>query len=249
MSGCSTWARNCRSATAAANAVGVPVQQALQHDPAVAHVAVPGQVDPAEAAVGEAADHLVLTADEVARASASARTRTGCGTSGRTPRAGRAARRGPADRGPAVRAGAACARDHRVRSGRRRRRRPAGIVGTCVSPAPSRAPRNRVEVAPSLRVSFDPAWAARAEPSGVDASRLDARDTVDGVLIGSASLVTAGRRRRPTGSRCRRARAEPQTSQSPSTKVPVQPGWLQRAGGSGCRDRPARAAGEPQTSQ
>ena len=83
----------------------------------------------------------------------------------------------------------------------------AGIDGTWVRPAPSRAPRRRVDDVPSLRVSLEPAWAARAEPSGVEARRLDARETVDTELIGSGSaaalaLDDAG---------------EPQTSQYPST--------------------------------
>ena len=47
--------------------VGVAgVQQALHRHPAVGDVAVPAQVDPAEAAVREAAKHLVLPGDELA---------------------------------------------------------------------------------------------------------------------------------------------------------------------------------------
>ena len=47
--------------------VGVAgVQQALEHHPAVVHVAVDRQVDPAEAAVRDASLHFVLPADEVA---------------------------------------------------------------------------------------------------------------------------------------------------------------------------------------
>ena len=47
--------------------VRVPgVEQALEHHPAVADVAVPGQVDPAESAVRQAAEHLVLPGDEFA---------------------------------------------------------------------------------------------------------------------------------------------------------------------------------------
>ena len=42
------------------------VEQALEHHPPVADVAVPGQVDPAEAAVRDAAEHLVLPGDELA---------------------------------------------------------------------------------------------------------------------------------------------------------------------------------------
>ena len=47
--------------------VGVAgVEQTLEDDPAVRHVLVAGEVDPAEAAVGQAAGHLVLAGDEVA---------------------------------------------------------------------------------------------------------------------------------------------------------------------------------------
>ncbi len=47
--------------------VGVAgVDEALQHHPAVAHVAVDRQIDPAKAAVREAALHFVLPANEVA---------------------------------------------------------------------------------------------------------------------------------------------------------------------------------------
>ena len=41
------------------------VQQALEHHPAVAEVPVHAQVDPAEPAVGQAAEHLVLPADQL----------------------------------------------------------------------------------------------------------------------------------------------------------------------------------------
>src|ERR1039457_3858114 len=45
--------------------VGVPgVEQALQDPPAVADVAVLGQVDPAEPAMRQAAEHFVLAADQ-----------------------------------------------------------------------------------------------------------------------------------------------------------------------------------------
>ena len=42
------------------------VEQALEHHPAVVDVAVLGQIDPAEAAVGEAAEDLVLAGDQFA---------------------------------------------------------------------------------------------------------------------------------------------------------------------------------------
>ncbi len=41
------------------------VEQALEHDPAPAQVVVHSQVDPAEAAVGQAAEHLVLPGDQL----------------------------------------------------------------------------------------------------------------------------------------------------------------------------------------
>ena len=43
------------------------IEQALEHHPAAADVVVPGQVDPAEPAEGEAAEHLVLARHQVAR--------------------------------------------------------------------------------------------------------------------------------------------------------------------------------------
>ena len=42
------------------------IDQTLEHHPAVVHVAVDRQVDPAESAVRDAAPHLVLPADQVA---------------------------------------------------------------------------------------------------------------------------------------------------------------------------------------
>jgi hypothetical protein len=68
MFGCSTSARNLPFGHRGLHRVRVPgVEQALEHDPAVADVVVPGQVDPAEAAVREAAEHLVLPGHELAR--------------------------------------------------------------------------------------------------------------------------------------------------------------------------------------
>jgi hypothetical protein len=63
----------------------------------------------------------------------------------------------------------------------------AGTGGTVVSPAPRRAPRSRVDDVPTRRVIRDPDAAARADPMGADASRLEARDAVDGVLITPAA--------------------------------------------------------------
>jgi hypothetical protein len=49
-----------------------------------------------------------------------------------------------------------------------------------VIPAPRRAPRRRVDDVPTRRVTLLPPTLARAEPSAVDASWLEARDTVEG---------------------------------------------------------------------
>ena len=69
--------------------VGVAgVEQALEHDEAVGHVLVAGEVDPAEAAVGEAAGDLVLPADEVAGLQLGRERELACRTSGRSPRCG-----------------------------------------------------------------------------------------------------------------------------------------------------------------
>ena len=99
MLGCSTSARKRRSASAAAIASSSPrVEQALEHHPAVGDVAVPGQVDPAHAAVGQAADDLVLARRRGRRLRASARTRSGRRSCGRSPRCARARRRASARR-------------------------------------------------------------------------------------------------------------------------------------------------------
>ena len=57
----------------------------------------------------------------------------------------------------------------------------AGIGGIVVRPAPRRAPRSRCEEVPTRRVTVDPE-SARADPSAVEASRLEARETVDMLL-------------------------------------------------------------------
>ena len=64
----------------------------------------------------------------------------------------------------------------------------AGIGGIVVRPAPSRAPLSRFEEVPSRRVTLEPEI-ARADPRAVEASRLDARDTVDDVLAIPAGWV------------------------------------------------------------
>ncbi len=67
----------------------------------------------------------------------------------------------------------------------------AGTGGMDVSPAPRRAPRRRVDDVPTRRVTLLPPAVARAEPSAVDASWLEARDTVDGDWAMPAGDVAA----------------------------------------------------------
>ena len=94
MFGCSTSARRSTSAAAAAMASASPeLMQALEHDPAVVHVAVDRQVDPAEAAVCEAALHFVLAADEVAARKLGNERVSACRTGCRSLRVGPAVRR------------------------------------------------------------------------------------------------------------------------------------------------------------
>ena len=79
--------------------VGVPgVQQALEYHPAVADVAVAGQVDRAEAAVRQAAEHLVLPGDEFARLQLRAEREPGTAVTAEALGHSRAAVPVPADR-------------------------------------------------------------------------------------------------------------------------------------------------------
>jgi hypothetical protein len=95
----------------------------------------------------------------------------------------------------------------------------AGNDGMVVRPAPSRAVRSRWDSERTRRVLALPPRPARAEPRAVDASRLLARDIVDGELETPAGPVAA-----LTGSDSPEA---PQVSQYPSRILPLQPGWLQ----------------------
>ena len=82
----------------------------------------------------------------------------------------------------------------------------AGIAGTVVSPAPRRAPRRRVEEVPTRRVTPVLPRPARAEPRAVDASRLEAREAVEGASPTPAAdvAVDPGRAGRARGRACRR---------------------------------------------
>ena len=104
--------------------VGVAgVHQSLEHDPAVVHVSVDGQVDPAESAVRDTSLHFVLAADEV--------TARQLGNKGVPGTAGRAESLGatglsvasPPDGLPAIRAAAEPLPLRHLRIGEYRRRR------------------------------------------------------------------------------------------------------------------------------
>ena len=90
----------------------------------------------------------------------------------------------------------------------------AGTGGIEVRPAPSRAPRNRVEEVPTRRVILVPPAAARAEPSAVDASRLEAREAVEAVWATPAGrLVDAVLTDPAAAAGAASAPGDPQTSQ------------------------------------
>jgi hypothetical protein len=79
--------------------VGVAgVEQTLHHDPPVVHVAVAGEVDPAHAAVCEAADDLVLTAEQGARGELRIEVERGAALRAETLRASGRAVAGPTHR-------------------------------------------------------------------------------------------------------------------------------------------------------
>ncbi|GGL36388.1 hypothetical protein GCM10009774_28720 [Cellulomonas gelida] len=109
-----------------------------------------------------------------------------------------------------------------------------GTDGTVVSPAPSRAPRSRVEPVPSVRVAREPLAAVRAEPSAAVASRLElvrpvrvdrsssppgprATGTPDAIPVPSSDVAEAAGRVTPVPAGAVGACGEPQTLQYPSS--------------------------------
>ena len=75
-----------------------------------------------------------------------------------------------------------------------------GTLGIVVSPAPSRAPRSRVDDVPILRVVREPP--ARTEPSGVLASRFEdvMRERVEAAPFGESPCAgTAATGTAPAG--------------------------------------------------
>jgi hypothetical protein len=104
-----------------------------------------------------------------------------------------------------------------------------------VIPAPRRAPRRRVDDVPTRRVTLLPPAVARAEPSAVEASWLEARDTVEGdwampageVAVETALEVGPVAPWAAPGDAAPAGPGVPHTSQYPSTTVPVHPGSAQ----------------------
>ena len=90
------------------------IEQALEHHPAVADVVVPGQVDPAEPAEGEAAEHLVLPRHQVARLQLRAEREPGAAVAAETLGQPRPAVLAAPDGLLAARAEAAALRDLRI---------------------------------------------------------------------------------------------------------------------------------------
>ncbi len=96
----------------------------------------------------------------------------------------------------------------------------AGTGGTKVRPAPSRAPRSRVEPVPIERVARVPP--ARAVPIGALASRFE-----DVILLADDGLSPAPLS--PVAVTGAAPAGVPQTSQYPSWMEPEHPGWVHRA--------------------
>ena len=227
--------------------VGVAgVQQALEHDPAVGDVAVAGEVDPAEAAVGEAPATSYWPPTRSPALQLGGERERGAALRAEALGAARLAVAGAADRrrrrwgrcgGPPAPSGS---------PGSPWRASTAGTGGIEVRPAPSRAPRSRVEDVPTRRVTLLPPAAARAEPSAVDASRFEARETVEGDWPAGghrrdrdpvAATVPPGAPTGPSGRASRRRRSSRRRS------VPVHPGCVHRPAAPVDADGGARRGG------
>ena len=152
------------------------VEQALEHDPAVGDVAVAGEVDPAQPAVGQAADDLVLTADQV-----SPRGELGGERERRAAASGRSPRCGPGDR-PAAAADGLVAPPAE----------PAvlGDVGSAITPSPgSRAGTGGMSTSPApsrLRRTAPVPAETRDRPVGVVDARAAAGTPRISVSLGAA---------------------------------------------------------------
>ena len=205
--------------------------------------------------MGEGAGDLVLAADEVARPAASGVNENGLRHFGQKPsvRPGWPSRERPT--------GDSQTGQLRRSSGTigffmiALEASTAGTGGIEVRPAPSRAPRNRVEEVPTRRVILVPPAAARAEPSAVDASRLEAREDVDAVWA-DAGREVGGRGPDRSG----RAAGGIRSGRPADVAVAVDDGaGAARLGAGAGRDPMGRrrlarlpadgAAGDPQTSQ
>ena len=145
--------------------VGVAgVEQALEHHPAVGDVLVAGQVDPAEAAVGQAAGDLVLPGDQVAGVQLGGEGELLAARRAEALGAPRTAVLAAPDGDRRTWHRCACPPAPRGSSSRPWRRPPSGIGGIVVRPAPRRAERSRWEPVRTRWVALVPAAAASRSP-------------------------------------------------------------------------------------
>ena len=200
------------------------VEQALEHPPAVADVAVLGQVDPAEPAVGQAAEHLVLAADQIPGLQL-----RGEGEAGAAVAAEALGQPGPpvsgaADGLLAVRAEPLALRHlrvgeygaGRVMGGDRR-----DLHQARAEVPPGRSAGAAVRAAGAGAAARCPACLLPPVPAGAGNEPRSWSAAVTGTGPGAAAI--------------------PHTVQYPSSMVPPQPGWVQVAGAAGAAE--AGAAG------
>ena len=169
--------------------VGVAgVQQTLEHHPAIVDVAIVGEVDPAHPAVGEAADHFVLTADERAGLQLRVEVERRAALRAEALRPSRRALARPTDRCAAHRAEALVLGDRRrvhqrlPRIGDRHRRHlgEAGAEARRLRRC-GQAPSRPAGTAGTRRTERHLAEAGRARPAGDGTRRVGRRTAPDGL--------------------------------------------------------------------
>lgn len=172
------------------------VEQALEHHPLVVDPPVDRQVDPAEPAVRQAADHLVLPADQVAAAQLGRERVRGAALGAEAVRAAGPAVPVPAHRGVALGAEPLALRHLRVlqdrqrriggRDGRHRHQAGAQPVPAGGAAASAAAHRDRAAAAGA-------GGAVRAGPAGQRTGRTAAdRGAADRGAVGRAGVLAAG---------------------------------------------------------
>ena len=222
--------------------VGVPgVQQALEHHPPVADVAVAGQVDPAEAAVRQAAEHLVLAGDQLAGLQSRLEREQGAAVPAEAvgaPGDFGGVRAAPAHRLPAHAAEPPALRDlreleHGLRRVTGRDRRDLHQAGA--EAASGRAGRRPGRQGAARRPACGPGTGRAGGPGGRAARGSQAADGAVAVFDGSAASGPVARRggRRCSGGRGRRSgrRGEPADGAVAVFDGPVASGPVASRGG------------------